>query len=153
MGAALRTGTLALPRKRRQEVCLTFRCTVHSTLPGATFYSATFCTQNILWTILTWDKSAFPNSTNSLVFVMEKQRPGLYPRTVHVGFVVDKRALEQVFLPVILFSSVSIIPLMLQTYLCLHVAVTRRRRDDWEHSKNNALMEIGEQWIEKKTPI
>ena len=67
-----------------------------------------------------------------------------------MGFVVDKRALEQVFLPVILFSSVSIIPLMLQTYLCLHVAVTRRRRDDWEHSKNNALMEIGEQWIEKK---
>jgi hypothetical protein len=34
--------------------------------------------------------------------------------------------MEQVFLPVLMFSPVSIIPPMLNTYLHLHVPVTRR---------------------------
>jgi hypothetical protein len=46
---------------------------------------------------------------------MEKLRPGLDPRTVHVGFVMDQEAMEQVFLPVLMFSPVSIIPSMLNT--------------------------------------
>jgi len=57
---------------------------------------------------------------------MEKMRLGLDPRTVHVVFVVDQEALDEVFLPVLLLSPVSIIPPMLHTYLHLHVAVTRR---------------------------
>jgi hypothetical protein len=37
--------------------------------------------------------------------------------SVHVGFVVDKVALGQVFLQVILFSPVNIIPLWLSTLI------------------------------------
>jgi hypothetical protein len=39
----------------------------------------------------------------------------LQPRSVHVGFVVNKVALGQVFLPVLSFSPVNVIPAMLHT--------------------------------------
>jgi hypothetical protein len=45
---------------------------------------------------------------------------------VHLRFVVDKAALREIFLPVLQFSSVSIILPLLHTHLHLHVAVTRR---------------------------
>jgi len=39
-----------------------------------------------------------------------KRRPGFIPRSVHVGFMVDKPALGQAALPALPFSPVSIIP-------------------------------------------
>jgi hypothetical protein len=42
--------------------------------------------------------------------VVLPRRPGFAPGSVHVGFVVDKMALEQVFLQVLRFSPVNIIP-------------------------------------------
>jgi hypothetical protein len=95
-------------------------------------------------------------NTNFLVFVTETERvycavraeplniievclrlkrlvAGLTPRrngfdywSVHVRFVLDKVALEQTFLPVLLFYLVCIIPPTLHTHLHLHVALTRR---------------------------
>jgi hypothetical protein len=47
---------------------------------------------------------------------MKKLRLGLDSRTVHVGFEVDKEALEQVYLPVLQFSPVSIILPLLHTH-------------------------------------
>jgi hypothetical protein len=43
-------------------------------------------------------------------------RPGVHPRPVHVRFVVDEVALGQVFLPVLVFSSMSSIPPVLHTH-------------------------------------
>jgi len=62
-----------------------------------------------------------------------------------------KVALPQVFLPILLFSSVSVIPPMLHTHLHLHVA--RTRETSWwspgTPETSNAVSEIGEHWIEK----
>jgi hypothetical protein len=44
-------------------------------------------------------------------------RPGFAPESVHLGFVVDKVELAQVFLRVLRFSPVSIIPPLLHTHL------------------------------------
>jgi hypothetical protein len=41
---------------------------------------------------------------------LSPRRPGFDPRSVHVGFVVDKVVLGQVFLRVLRFSPVSFIP-------------------------------------------
>jgi hypothetical protein len=49
-----------------------------------------------------------------LVAGLSSQRPGFDPKSVHVRFVVDKVALGQGFLPVLRFSAVSFIPLVLQ---------------------------------------
>jgi hypothetical protein len=46
----------------------------------------------------------------SLVTSLSPQRAGFAPGSIHVGFVVDKVALGQVFLRVLRFSLVSIIP-------------------------------------------
>jgi hypothetical protein len=46
------------------------------------------------------------------------QRPGFTARSVHVGFVIDKMELGQVFLKVLLFFPVSIITLLLHTHAC-----------------------------------
>jgi hypothetical protein len=48
-----------------------------------------------------------------LVAGLPQRRPGLDPESVHVGFVVDKVALEEVFPRVLRFSSVSFIPPLL----------------------------------------
>jgi hypothetical protein len=45
-----------------------------------------------------------------LVAGLSPRRPGFAPGSVHVGFVVDKVALGQVFLRVLPFYPVSIIP-------------------------------------------
>jgi hypothetical protein len=44
---------------------------------------------------------------------------GFAPRAVHVGFVVDKVALGQVFLPVLLLYAASIIPPLLHIDSCI----------------------------------
>jgi hypothetical protein len=46
----------------------------------------------------------------SLVAGLSPRRPGFVPGSIHVGFVMDKVALGQVFLRVLLFSPVNIIP-------------------------------------------
>ena len=48
-----------------------------------------------------------------LVAGLPPRRPGFDPGSVHVGFVVDKVALGQVFPRVLRFSPVSFIPLVL----------------------------------------
>ena len=68
--------------------------------------------------------------------IFESQRPEFHPKSAHVRFMVDKVALGEVFLGVLRFRSVSIIPPMLRararthththTHLHLHVALTRR---------------------------
>jgi hypothetical protein len=52
-----------------------------------------------------------------LVAGLSLRRPGLAPGSIHVGFVVGKVALGQVFLRVLRFSPVSIIPPALQTHI------------------------------------
>jgi hypothetical protein len=70
--------------------------------------------------------------------------PGLIQGLIHMTFVVDKVALGQVFLQVLRFSPVSIIPPMLHTHLLLHAFLNRRRNNEtWEPSKSNALLELG----------
>jgi hypothetical protein len=49
----------------------------------------------------------------SLVAGLSPRRPGFAPGSIHVGFVVDKMALGQVFLRVLRFSPVNIIPPLL----------------------------------------
>jgi hypothetical protein len=46
----------------------------------------------------------------SLVAGLSPRRPGFAPGSIHVGFVVDKVALGQVFLWVLRFFPVNIIP-------------------------------------------
>jgi hypothetical protein len=55
--------------------------------------------------------------------ILSPQRPGSNPRPVSVRFVVDNMALEQVFLQVLLFYPVSIIPPLLHTHLQLKGAL------------------------------
>jgi hypothetical protein len=50
---------------------------------------------------------------------VKQQRPGLAPSKVNVGFVVDKVALGQVFVRVLLFFPVDIIPLLLHIHSCI----------------------------------
>jgi branched-subunit amino acid transport protein len=50
-------------------------------------------------------------------------------------FVVDKVVLGQVFLQVLRFSPVSIIPLMLHTHLHLHTKEANKQANAWEPSK------------------
>jgi hypothetical protein len=77
---------------------------------------------------------------------------GLSPRktafdsgSVTVRFVVDKVAILQYILPVLLFSPVSVIPPMLHIHLQLHVAFTRRTKgESGNFPKNKALLEVGE---------
>jgi hypothetical protein len=61
-----------------------------------------------------------------LVAGLSLRRPGFEPGLFYVRFVVDKVALEQVFIQAFRFSLVYIIPKMLHTHLHLHVAITRR---------------------------
>jgi branched-subunit amino acid transport protein len=69
-----------------------------------------------------------------------------------VRFVVDKVALGQVFLRVLRFSHVNIIPPLVLTHLHLYGAVSRRT-DKWAKPGNvpntSILSEIGEQLTEK----
>jgi hypothetical protein len=82
---------------------------------------------------------------------LSQRRTRFGPRSVCVTFVVDRVALGQVFIPVLRFSPVSIIPSMLHTQLHLHVALTRRtnRRSLGTFRNSSALSAVGERWIEK----
>jgi hypothetical protein len=61
-----------------------------------------------------------------LVAGLSPRKPGFDPRSVHVRFVMDKVALGQVFLPVLRFPPVSVIPSVFHIHFHLHVALTRR---------------------------
>ena len=67
-------------------------------------------------------------------------------RSVRVRFVVDQVALGQGFLPVLLFSPVSIFSPMLHIHLL--VAVSRTTGEAWGNFP--ALTEVGKRWIESK---
>jgi branched-subunit amino acid transport protein len=62
-----------------------------------------------------------------------------------VGVVVDKVALGQVFLQVLRFSPVSIIPPLLRTHVHIgvHLFLQEQMGEAWEPSKSNAVSEIG----------
>jgi hypothetical protein len=55
-----------------------------------------------------------------LIAGISPTRPGFNPRPVHVRFVVDELTLRQVFLPVLWFSPVSIIPPVLHTHSLIY---------------------------------
>jgi len=63
---------------------------------------------------------------------LSTRNPGFDSRTVHVRFVVDKPTLGQEFL---IFVYVLLLP--------------GQKRENWKPSKNNAVSEIGENWISK----
>jgi hypothetical protein len=63
-----------------------------------------------------------------LVAGISPRKTGFDVRSVHVRIIVDKVALGQVFLRVLPFYPVSIIPPMLHIHLHLHVALTRRAK-------------------------
>ena len=54
------------------------------------------------------------------------RRPVFDPLSVHVIFVLDTVAVEQVFIQVYRFSPVSNVPLLFHSRLCIHVALIRR---------------------------
>jgi hypothetical protein len=54
------------------------------------------------------------------------RRPGFDPRSVYLRLVVDKFALENVYLRILLVSPVSIILTVLHTHLHINIALTRR---------------------------
>jgi hypothetical protein len=60
-------------------------------------------------------------------------RPGFDPRSVYLRLVVDKLALEFVYLRMHLVSPVSIIPTVPNTHIHIHIALTRRTngRSSW----------------------
>jgi hypothetical protein len=76
---------------------------------------------------------------------------GFYPRTVHVRYVVDKVALGRVFLRVLRFLPVTVIPPVLHTHLHLHVALTTQTKGRMPGNlqRTSVLLEIGKHRIEK----
>jgi len=83
--------------------------------------------------------------------ITQTRRTALYPRPVHVRFVVHKVALGQVCLPVLLFSPVSIIPPVLHTHLpstCCSYQKDKREKPG-NLPRSNDLSENGKHWIEK----
>jgi hypothetical protein len=62
---------------------------------------------------------------SQLVAGLSPWRPGLAPGSVRVGFVVDKVALGQVFLRVLQFSPLNIIPPWLSSNLTYNLADER----------------------------
>jgi hypothetical protein len=68
----------------------------------------------------------------------------LDPRLVNVVFVVDRVALEQVFLPVLRFSSVTIIAPFLHILVFIYMLLLSEGRtgEGWEPSNSNIISEI-----------
>jgi len=60
------------------------------------------------------------------VGILLPRMPVFDTRPVYVRFVMERVALGQVFIPVLLFSPVSINPPVLHNHLHLHAAVSRR---------------------------
>jgi len=59
---------------------------------------------------------------------LSSQMPGFDPRSVHVGFVVDKVALRNVIFSLPRFSPFSIVLPPVNTNFHLHVALTKRSK-------------------------
>ena len=59
---------------------------------------------------------------------LSTRRPGFDPRSVYLKLVVDKLALENVYLLIFLLSPVNIIPTVLHTHLHIHIALTIRTK-------------------------
>jgi hypothetical protein len=75
-----------------------------SSLSNFTFYPLSECIVAVPW-------------LKRLAAGLSPRRPGFAPGSIHVGFVVDKVALGQVFLRVLPFSPASIIPPLLHIHL------------------------------------
>jgi hypothetical protein len=78
------------------------------------------------------------------------QRPRFNPRSLHMGFVMDKVTLGQVSLQVLGFIFVNIIPPMLHTHLHLNATlITRTSRQSLVTFKqSNDLWDIKRHWTE-----
>jgi len=74
-------------------------------------------------------------------------------RSVHVRFVANKVALGQVFLGVLLFSPVSIMPPMLHSDPHLLVVFTSRTNGRSLKISQKCSLEIGEHRIEREFPL
>jgi hypothetical protein len=66
------------------------------------------------------------SSLRRLVSSLSSRRTMFDPKSVHLGFVVDRVTLEQVFLGILKFPLFAVIPLVLHSRLHLHVALSRR---------------------------
>lgn len=76
---------------------------------------------------------------------------GFSLRPVHLRFMANTVVLGQVFLCILQFSSVSIIPWKLHTHLHLNIILIRRT-SGWKlvtSKESSTLLEIGDQWTEK----
>ena len=67
-----------------------------------------------------------------LVAGLPPRRRGFLPRPLHVEFMVDKVAIEEVFLRVLWFSPVSISPFMLHTHLYICLLPTFYKLSSWQ---------------------
>jgi hypothetical protein len=74
---------------------------VYKSATAVSFSVLSSSRKNKLWAV-PWQRS--------LVAGLSPRRPGFAPGSIYVGFVVDKVTLGQVFLLVLLFSPVNIIP-------------------------------------------
>jgi len=75
--------------------------------------------------------------------------PGFDPKTVHVRWVVDKVALERVFLRVLQFLPVTVTPPELHTHLHLHdFLITQTKGRMCGNLQSSAHSEIGKHRIE-----
>lgn len=82
---------------------------------------------------------------------LKMQRLGFDPSSISViYFLVEERALGEVFLRVLRVSSVSIIPIVPHTHLHLRLAsmTNGRSRRTFQKKKRGALPEIGDHWME-----
>jgi hypothetical protein len=80
---------------------------------------------------------------------LKTQRLGFDPSSIHVRFfLIEERALGQVFLRVLRFSPVSIIPPVPYIHLDLHLASMTNGRSRGTFQKSSSLPEIGDHWIE-----
>ena len=90
-----------------------------------TYHSVTVSTLDRTWTDMGTNASCRSDrpatDRGGLAFV---------PMSVHVRSVVDTVTLWQVSIPVLLFSTVRVIPAMLSTPLHVHVALTRRSKEN-----------------------
>jgi hypothetical protein len=77
-----------------------------------------------------------------LLVVLSQRRPVFSPRSIHVGFVMDKVALGQGFLRVIRFSPVSIIPPSLSELISGEwtMSVSGSSSEMWSHPVNKRLL-------------
>jgi hypothetical protein len=69
-----------------------------------------YFSETLVYTCITTQNYSIVGRLRPLAAGLSPRRPGFAPGSTHVGFVVDKVALGQVFLRVLRFSPVNIIP-------------------------------------------